>query len=138
MKTIAPELLAVCSMEPNIEVGQALNFLERQSCVPPAMDITRGKADFAIRVGMELLEVVRNETPLNHAQSIASQLLSKGDVSVFDVDHTEASTAYAWADPVPGSDRVRYFTELGKPPINTANDAVKAALAARYRSETAR
>lgn len=44
----------------------------------------------------------------------------EGDVSVFDVDHAEASTAYAWADPVPGSDRLRYFAVLGKPPIDSA------------------
>lgn len=62
----------------------------------------------------------------------------EGDVSVFDVDHAAAKTAYAWADPVPGSTRVRYFAVLGKPPVNSAADAVRAAIAARYRNETAR
>ncbi len=60
----------------------------------------------------------------------------EGEVSVFDVDHPEASTIYAWADPVPGRGAPRYFAVLGKPPINTANDAVRAAIAARYRKET--
>lgn len=59
----------------------------------------------------------------------------EGDVSVFDVDHKDAKTAYAWVDPVPGTTRVRYFAVLGKPPVNTANDAVRAAIAARYRNE---
>lgn len=63
----------------------------------------------------------------------------EGDVSVFDVDHADAKTAYAWIDPVPGSKtRVRYFAVLGKPPINTPNDAVRAALTARFRNELAR
>lgn len=62
----------------------------------------------------------------------------EGDVSVFDVDHAEASMAYAWADPVPGSTRLRYFAVLGKPPVNSASDAVRAAIAARYRNESAR
>ncbi len=62
----------------------------------------------------------------------------EGDVSVFDVDHADAKTAYAWVDPVPESTRVRYFAVLGKPPINTPADAVRAAIAARYRNETAR
>lgn len=63
----------------------------------------------------------------------------EGDVSVFDVDHKDAKTAYAWADPVAGSKtRLRYFAVLGKPPINTPNDAVKAAIAARFRNELAR
>lgn len=62
----------------------------------------------------------------------------EGDVAVFDVDHAEAAMAYAWADPVPGSTKLRYFAVLGKPPINTANDAVRAAIVARYRDEAAR
>jgi hypothetical protein len=63
----------------------------------------------------------------------------EGDVSVFDVDHKDAKTAYAWADPVAGSKtRLRYFAVLGKPPINSASDAVKVAIAARWRNELAR
>jgi len=71
-------------------------------------------------------------------ESHKGNILWAGDVSVFDVDHAEAKTAYAWADPVPKSKRLRYFAVLGKPPINTANDAVRAAIVARYRNEVAR
>lgn len=59
----------------------------------------------------------------------------EGDVAVFDVDHAEADTAYAWADQIEGSTRLRYFAVLGKPPINCANDAVRAALAHRFHQE---
>lgn len=62
----------------------------------------------------------------------------ESDVSAFDVDQKDAKTAYAWADPLKGSKRLGYFAVLGKPPINTASDAVKAAIVARYRNELAR
>jgi len=53
------------------------------------------------------------------------------DVCVFDVDHTEAKSACAWTDPVPGSLRFRYFAALGKPPANSASHTVKGAIASR-------
>ena len=64
----------------------------------------------------------------------------EGDVSVFDVEGIEgATTAYAWADPVAASKkRIRFFAVLGKPPVTNANQAVQAAIVARYRNEISR
>ena len=70
------------------------------------------------------------------AETFKGDAVWEGEVLVFVVDHPEASMAYAWADPVPDSTRLRYFAVLGKPPINSARDAVRAAIAARYRDET--
>lgn len=96
--------------------------------------------------GSALIEVVQEQhgcratfREVAHViESHKGKTVWEGDVSVFDVDHADAKAAYAWVDPVPGSTRVRYFAVLGKPPINSANDAVRAAIAARYRNETSR
>lgn len=51
---------------------------------------------------------------------------------VFDlVGHPAASVAYAWSSPIEGSDRRRFYAVvLGVPPINSAADAVRAAIVA--------
>lgn len=72
------------------------------------------------------------------AEPHKSKMVWEGDVSVFEVDYKDASTDYAWADSVPASTRVRYFAVLGTPPINSASDVVRAAIAARWRNEVGR
>lgn len=58
----------------------------------------------------------------------------QGVVHVFDLEnHPEATRAYAWSAPVEGSDGRRFYTVLGKPPINSAQDAVRAAIVAEHR-----
>lgn len=48
--------------------------------------------------------------------------------------HPEARTCFAWATPVPGTSRVEYVAVLLKPPIASAEDAVRAYVASRARS----
>lgn len=91
MTTRVPELLAACSIEPTEEIGQALKLLERLSSVRPTLEANRSNADFAIRVGMELLEVARNNTHLALAQSIATQVLSTGDVDLAMLSELDAA-----------------------------------------------
>lgn len=58
-----------------------------------------------------------------------------GVVHVFALDgHPEAKVAYAWTAPIEGSTKRRFYTVLGKPPINSAADAVRAAIVAEHRN----
>jgi hypothetical protein len=57
----------------------------------------------------------------------------EGVVHVFDLQgHRSADRCYAWSSPVEGSDRRRFYAVLGVPPINSAADAVRAAIGAEH------
>ena len=72
-------------------------------------------------------------------ESFEGSTVWQGDVMVFRVTGREdADTAYAWLEDVNDTDHVRVFTVLGRKPVNTANEAVRAALIQRYREETGR
>ena len=58
-----------------------------------------------------------------------------GTVHVFDIiGHVDARTAYAWTSAIEGSTKRRFYTVLGKPPINSAADAVRAAIVAEHKA----
>jgi len=58
-----------------------------------------------------------------------------GMVLVFDlIDHPSASIAYAWSDPVPGSDRRRFYAVLHAGPVDSPETAVRAAIVSEYRN----
>ena len=57
-----------------------------------------------------------------------------GDVFVFDLlDHQGAKVAYGWSDPVPGSDRRRFYAVLHAGPVDSPEKAVRAAIVSEYR-----
>lgn len=59
----------------------------------------------------------------------------EGVVHVFNlVDHPKATRAYAWSYELPDGKR-RFFAVLQIPPINTPQDAVRAAIVAEARSK---
>ena len=53
-----------------------------------------------------------------------------GSVIVFDVFHPEAQICYAWTSQAGDADKLRSYAVLGKPPINSPADAVRAAIVA--------
>lgn len=58
----------------------------------------------------------------------------EGIVHVFDLaDHPKAKRAFAWSSPIEGSSKRRFFAVLQVPPINTPQDAVRAAIVAERR-----
>ena len=60
-----------------------------------------------------------------------------GVVHIFDLDgHPTASMAYAWSDPVPGSDRRHFYAVLHEGPVQSAADAIRASIVQIYREET--
>ena len=57
-----------------------------------------------------------------------------GDVYVFDLtDHPTAEGAYGWSDPVPGTDRRRFYAVLHTGPVDSPEKAVRAAIVSEYR-----
>jgi hypothetical protein len=65
------------------------------------------------------------------------QIIWDGAVSVFSVDHPEADTCYAWSSPVEGSERRNFYAVLKKPPLDSPEAAVRAAIINDYRSKEA-
>ncbi len=65
-------------------------------------------------------------------EEFEGQLVWEGNVYVFDVDHPEASTCFAWSFPGEGTAQ-RICTVLKKPPINTAAEAVRVSIVADHR-----
>ncbi len=58
----------------------------------------------------------------------------EGDVAVFSVTgHATAERAYAWSDPVSGSDRRRFYAVLHEYPVDSPEKAVRAAIVSEYR-----
>jgi hypothetical protein len=73
--------------------------------------------------------VLRDAVPVS--EEFGGKPVWQGIVHVLDLEnHPSASTAYAWSSPVEGSDRRRFYAVLGVPPINSAADAVRAAIVA--------
>ncbi len=61
------------------------------------------------------------------------QTVWEGTVSVFNVDHPQASKAYAWSSPIEGSTKRRYYAVLGVPPIDSPEKAVRASIVQDYK-----
>ena len=60
------------------------------------------------------------------------EVVWEGIVHVFRLTgNADADIAYAWSSPIKGSSKRRFFAVLGVPPINSAQDAVKAVNRAR-------
>ncbi len=58
-----------------------------------------------------------------------------GLVHIFKItDHPTATECYAWSDPVPGSDRRRFYAVLMAGPVTSPSEAVRAAIVQEYRS----
>ncbi len=72
---------------------------------------------------------------VSHMEDIAviekfgSQTVWKGFVSVFRIEgHPKTDTCYAWASPVEGSKKKRFYAVLKVPPIDSPEKAVRAAI----------
>jgi hypothetical protein len=64
-----------------------------------------------------------------------NEMAWEGVVETFDMrDHPDGiRRAYAWMRPARKGEEAEYKVVLGKPPVNSPEDAVKAAIAAIYR-----
>jgi hypothetical protein len=67
-------------------------------------------------------------------ETLNGQIVWDGEVQVFDLPgYVVASRCYAWSRGVDDSDRRRFFVLLHKPPINSPQAAVRAAIVQEYR-----
>jgi hypothetical protein len=67
-------------------------------------------------------------------ETFDGQTVWDGEVQVFElINHPTAKRAYAWSAAVDGSDRRRFVVVLHKPPVESPQAAVRAAIAAEYR-----
>jgi hypothetical protein len=62
------------------------------------------------------------------------QTVWEGVVHIFKVAHPLAKVCYAWSSPIDDTDSRRFYAVLGLPPVNSARDAVKAAIVAENRN----
>lgn len=70
-------------------------------------------------------------------EGFQGQTVWEGIVHIFALDaHPTATRAYAWSSPIEGSPKRRIYTVLGVPPINSAADAVRAAIVAELRQKS--
>jgi hypothetical protein len=68
-------------------------------------------------------------------ETFRGQSVWEGLVLVFDLDgHSTATRAYAWSSTIEGSEKRRYYADLGIGAIKTPLDAVRAAIVAERRS----
>ena len=66
-------------------------------------------------------------------EEFRDQIAWEGMVEVFDVDHPDTDTCYAWSFPVEDSDRRKFYAVLKIPPIDSPERAVRASIVKDYR-----
>ena len=67
-------------------------------------------------------------------EEFQGKLVWQGVVHVFDLEgHPNATRAYAWSSPIEGSTKRRFYAVLEIPPVQSALDAVRAAIVAENR-----
>lgn len=74
----------------------------------------------------------RHFTTIPVTEKVRGEVAWQGEVEVFDLNgHPTAGTCYAWSDEESGT--AQTTTVLGIPPVNSAEAAVKVAIAAKAR-----
>ena len=59
----------------------------------------------------------------------------EGEVQVFDLTgHPTASVCYAWASPVEGSEKKKFYAVLHIPPVTSPIEAVRASIVSDFKS----
>ena len=86
----------------------------------------------AVEVQHECRAVFRDTVRVR--EEYEGEAVWEGDVYVFDlIDHPTAEVAYGWSDPVPGTDRRRFYAVLHTGPVGSPEKAVRAAIVSEYR-----
>ena len=62
-------------------------------------------------------------------ETFEGQSVWEGEVHIFKLrGHPTATRCYAWASPVDGSDKLRYYAVLHEPPVDSPEAAVRASI----------
>lgn len=68
------------------------------------------------------------------SETFQGQPVWDGVVHVFEITgHPEATRCYAWSSPVESSSKRRFYAVLEIPPVQSVQDAVRAAIVAEHR-----
>ena len=68
------------------------------------------------------------------SETFEGQPVWEGIVHVFEITgHPEATRCYAWSSPLESSSKRRFYAVLEIPPVQSAQDAVRAAIVAEHR-----
>jgi len=66
-------------------------------------------------------------------ETIEDESVWDGDVYIFDLEgHPKAEIAYAWSSHIKGSNNRQFYAVLHIPPVQSAQDAVRAAILRDY------
>ena len=57
----------------------------------------------------------------------------EGTVHVFDIDHPDSDTGYAWSSPIEGSSKRKFYAVLHIPPVDSPEAAVRAAIVQEHK-----
>jgi hypothetical protein len=57
-----------------------------------------------------------------------------GTIHVFEVDHPNSDTCYAWSSSIEGSSKRKYYAVLKIPPVDSPVAAVRASIVSDFRS----
>lgn len=67
-------------------------------------------------------------------ETFMGKVVWEGEVSTFSLEgHPKAKICYAWSSPIEGSDKRKFYAVLKLPPIETPEDAVRAAIVSDYK-----
>jgi hypothetical protein len=97
-------------------------------------EVTPAELQHAVESQHECKATMANTVAVNLKHE--GQDVWTGIVHVFALHgHRTADKAYAWSSPIEGSTKRRFFTVLHAAPIQSASDAVRAAIVAEHRSK---
>ena len=69
------------------------------------------------------------------SETFEGQPVWEGIVHILEITgHPEATRCYAWSSPVESSSKRRFYAVLEIPPVQSAQDAVRAAIVAEHKS----
>ena len=69
------------------------------------------------------------------SETFEGQPVWEGVVHVFEITgHPDATRCYAWSSPVESSSKQRFYAVLEIPPVQSAQDAVRAAIVAEHKT----
>ena len=67
-------------------------------------------------------------------EKFGSETVWEGIVYIFEIEgHSQADTCYAWASPIEGSKKYRYYAVLHIPPVDSPEKAVRASIVHDYK-----
>lgn len=95
------------------------------------IDVSQDQLQTAVEGTHGCTATFREAVPVK--ETFDGQTVWEGAVHVFDVDHADASTCYAWSSPVEGSVQRKFYAVLSVSPIDSALDAVRAAIVGENR-----